>query len=102
MTEALNPVVSAELAKALSNLVDTHDVLPFMTTLHTAVEMMFRPLPDEMLALVVESEDYRPVIAGADPTWLAISGPEGHAEIIVYRALCDEQFYVVAPWLAES
>lgn len=77
VTHALEPIVTAELAVILSRLVDTYNVLPFMTNIHSAKEMIFSPLPDEMLALVVESEDYKPVIAGADPTWLAISGQTG-------------------------
>jgi hypothetical protein len=71
--------------------------LPFLTGMHVAGEMAFRPLPDDMLALILGSTDYRPVIAGADPTWFSVFGPDGHAEIIIYRATRDEQFYVVAP-----
>lgn len=97
MTEAQEPVVIAELTGVLSRLVARHDVLPFLTGMHVAGEMAFRPLPDDMLALIVGSGDYQPVMAGADPTWLSVFGPDGHAEIIVYRARRDEQFYVVAP-----
>lgn len=68
--------------------------------MHVAGEMKFRPLPDDMLALIVGSTNYRPVMAGADPTCLSSGrmafGPDGHAEIIVYRTARDEQFYVVA------
>lgn len=97
MTEALEPVVIAELTAVLSKLIARHDVLPFLTGMHVASEMVFRPLPDDMLALIVGSGDYQPVMAGADPTWLSVFGPDGHAEMIVYRAKRDEEFYVVTP-----
>lgn len=93
----LEPAVVAELADVFSRLARGHDVLPFLSEMHAAAAMGFRALPDDMLVLIVGSDDYLPIVAGAPPTWLSISGPEGHAEIIVYRALSDEQFYVAAP-----
>ena len=93
----LEPDVVAELAGVFSELAAGHDILPSLAGMHSAATMAFRPLPDDMLALIVGSGDYLPIGAGVPPTWLSISSPDEHVEIIVYRARSDEQFYVVTP-----
>ena len=93
----LEPAVVAELTRVFSDLAAGHDVLPSLNGMHSAATMAFSALPDDMLGLIIDSGDYQPIGAGAPPTWLAISSPVGHIEMILYRARADEQFYVVAP-----
>ena len=68
MNDRENAVIREELDGVLADLVIRHDVLPFMMDMHAAAEMKFKPIPDPMLALIVASPDYQPVVAGADPT----------------------------------
>ena len=54
MNDPVEPEVMAELTQTLAILASRHDVLPFMTGTHSSGEVRFRPLPDDMLALIVQ------------------------------------------------
>lgn len=95
-------VVSVELIKALKALSSGHDTLPFMTRMYSASEMNFVPLPEAMLAPLVRSGDYKPIAPGEPPSWLDISSREGSVTLVLYRALCDELFYVLAPITSDT
>lgn len=89
--------VNVELNRALKGLGSGHDALPFMTKMSPPSEMKFVLLPDAMLALLVRSGDYRPIAPGEPPSWFNISSADDSVTLILYRALSDEQFYVLAP-----
>jgi hypothetical protein len=86
-----------ELPKIAAQLREGHDVLPFMTSLHAAHSLSFRPLPDEMRAVLEGSADYQAPAPGTGPVWLQIAGEDEGAELIVYRSLGDGRLYVMAP-----
>lgn len=89
--------VGAELDKAQKAMGSGHDALPFMTKMCPPSEMKFAPLPEAMLALLVTSGDYKPIAPGEPPSWFNISSADDSVTLILYRALSDEQFYVLAP-----
>ncbi len=89
--------VSVELDRVQKAMGLGHDALLFMTRMYQPKEMSFAPLPEAMLALLVGSGDYKPIALGEPPTWFDISSVEGSVTLILYRAISDEQFYVLAP-----
>ena len=76
-----------------------HDVLPFMDRRFRPEEVALQILPNEMGRLLSGSPDYVSPDAGVGPVWLRLEGPEKGAKLVVYRAVCDERLYVVAPTL---
>ena len=86
-----------ELAEVMQRLVLEHDVLPFMGRRFRFEDVAFQILPEEMGRLLSSSPDYVSPEAGVGPVWLRLEGPEEGAELVVYRAACDETLYVVAP-----
>lgn len=93
MTDALE----LELAGRLGEIRSGYEIVPFMTGMLPVGELRWKPLPDEMLAILVNSGDYQPVLAGDPPTWFDITAPQGELTLVIYRALADEQFYALAP-----
>ncbi len=54
--------VDAELLHQLEVVQRGDDVVPFMAELQPAAGMLWKPIPDEMFAYLVRSDDYRPVL----------------------------------------
>ena len=93
--------VSVELCRVLKAMGSRHDALPFMTRMYQPREMNFVVLPEAMLALFVRSGDYKPIAPGEPPSWFEISSVDDSVTLILYRALDDEQFYVLAPIVSD-
>lgn len=89
--------VDLELRHQLEVVRRGYDVVPFMAELKPVAGMLWKPIPDEMFAYLVRSDDYRPVLAGAAPTWFEVVADQGVLTLIIYRARADELFYVLAP-----
>lgn len=98
MTDALE----RELSERLRGIRSGHDVAPFMAAMHPVDGLGWRPLPDDMLRILVDADDYRPVVPGGDPTWFDLSGPDSAFTLVIYRASIDEQFYVLAPAIGRA
>ncbi|MCM2300705.1 MAG: hypothetical protein NDI74_14945 [Sphingomonas sp.] len=89
--------IEVELDSVLAAVRSSHDIVPFMARLEPIGDMVWKPLPDEMLAILVGSADYRPVTAGGRPTWFDIATEDDHVSLVVYRTKVDEEVYVLAP-----
>ena len=89
--------LSEELARELAVIRSAEDVVPFMTEWFSTEEAEFRLLPDDMLAIIRSSPDFREVAAGATPNRLQLAAGNDHAELIVYRAAADRRYYMLAP-----
>lgn len=91
------PTTDHELETVLAGIRAGHDVVPFMERMLSTAAIRLAPLPDDMMALLSASPDFRPVDPGADPTWFQVSAEEDRsAELVVYRARADGGHYVVA------
>lgn len=92
-----------ELAPALAELTQTHDVLPFLEQQIPAPEAVFRRMPDEMVDVLLSSPDFRPPERGGAPVWLQLEAEGGgHAVVIVARPEADGELWVVAPRAAAN
>lgn len=87
----------SELNNVAGHLRATHDVLPFMTGLHSVSGMELQPMPEEMRALLEASPDYRSIDPGAGPVWLQIASGNEAAELVLYRTRGSGELYVMAP-----
>ncbi|OJW61550.1 MAG: hypothetical protein BGO57_12670 [Sphingomonadales bacterium 63-6] len=86
-----------ELARELAVIRSGHDILPFMTNWIPTSEAEFRMLPEDMLAIIRSSPDYRELVPGAPPARLQFSAGDEGAELVIYRALADRRHYMLAP-----
>lgn len=89
--------IETELAEKLQAHRTGHDIVPFFNRWLPSSEVEFRPLPDEMLAILLNAPDFKPVCPGEEPTTLQIVTDDAEAEIVVYRAVADIVYYVLAP-----
>jgi hypothetical protein len=89
--------LDVELADALRPIRARQDIVPFLGRWLSVSEAEFRLLPDDMLAILSRSPDFSHLVPGNDPTALQLETDGANAEIVVYRALADCQYYVLAP-----
>jgi hypothetical protein len=50
-----------------------------------------------MLEQLVQSPDYQNIEPGTGPVWFQIAAGDEGAELVIYRAIADGNFYVLAP-----
>lgn len=87
-----------ELAPALQQLKEHHDVLPFLEKHIAASDTAFRRMPDEMVDLLSTSPDFSPPERGGAPVWFQLETEGGgHAVMIVARPAADGELWVLAP-----
>lgn len=89
--------LSKELEAVLGRITSGHDVVPFMALMMPTKDVVFRPLPPEMLEILRASPDYASVRPGKQPTWFQIASGADAIELVVYRAETDGVHYVLAP-----
>jgi hypothetical protein len=89
--------VKRELESAYAELRRRDEIVPFLTKWHTVDELRLLPLPDEMLEQLVQSPDYQNIEPGTGPVWFQIAAGDEGAELVIYRAIADGNFYVLAP-----
>ena len=89
--------LAAELNTILRRLRRDHDVLPFLDRMLAVRDVQLALLPDDMMALLASSSDFRSIRPG-EPVWIAVSAPpDASAELVIYRAEADARHYVIAP-----
>lgn len=93
MTETpIDREFSAELARIRLG----EDVVPFLDQILTVSEVEFRPLPDEMRAIIQSSNDFVSIVPGSPSTWLHIEGDGANIALVIYRA-GDGSYRVLGP-----
>lgn len=89
--------IDTELADKLQALRTGHDIVPFFNRWLPSSEVEFRPLPDDMLAILLNSLDFSSVSPGNEPTTLQLVTDDAEAEIIVYRSVANSLYYILVP-----
>jgi hypothetical protein len=92
-----------ELEPVLADLRRRHDTLPFLDRQISASEAVFRPLPDDMVDLLVASSDFSPPERGSTPVWTRIVSEGGRVvELVLARPAADGELWVIAPAIADD
>ncbi|MFQ3895498.1 hypothetical protein [Sphingobium sp. R-7] len=73
-----------------------HELIPFMQEMHPVEAMEFKPLPDEMLAQLRSSPDFREPEIGT-PVLLMLEAEHASGGLMVVRVPGSETVFVLAP-----
>ena len=68
--------IDREISTELARIRVREEVIPFLGEMLTVAEVEFRPLPDEMRAIIQSSPDFVSIVPGAGSTWLNIEGED--------------------------
>jgi len=81
--------VATSLNHVLVSLQSGHNTLPFLDRILTAAETRLAAVPADIMALLRSLIDFTSIRPG-EPVWLQLAAPpDGHGEIIIYRAEAD-------------
>ena len=86
-----------ELQRILEAVRRGEQTVPLLTTRHAVGDVEFRLAPAQLLDLISALPDYVEIVPGEGPTWIKFVVDSEVSELVLYRALGDEQFYILGP-----
>jgi hypothetical protein len=89
--------VQSELKGILTAVRQSERTIPLLASRYAAGEVEFRPLPPELLEIISASPDYVEIVPGEGPTWIKFIVDGAMFELVVYRTLADDRFYILGP-----
>ena len=89
--------VRLELQHVLDTVRRREQTIPLLAARYPVGEIEFRPLPAELLDIISASPEYVEIVPGEGPTWIKFIVDSAVFELVVYRALVDDRFYILGP-----
>ena len=89
--------IKLELQRILDIVRRREQTIPLLAARYPVGEIEFRPLPAELLEIISASPDYVEIVPGEGPTWIKFIVDGAVFELVVYRALADDAFYILGP-----
>lgn len=89
--------VQLELKSTLEAVRRHELTIPLLSARYAAGEVEFRPLPTDLLDIISASPEYVEIVPGEGPTWIKFIVDDNAFELVVYRALADDGFYILGP-----
>ena len=89
--------IRIELQHVLDTVRRREQTIPLLAARYPVGEIEFRPLPAELLDIISASPEYVEIVPGEGPTWIKFIVDGAVFELVVYRTLADDQFYILGP-----
>ena len=89
--------VRLELQHILDTVRRREQTIPLLAARYPVGEIEFRLLPAELLDVISAAPEYVEIVPGEGPTWIKFIVDGAVFELVVYRALADDRFYILGP-----
>lgn len=89
--------IQRELKSTLEAVRRRELTIPLLSARYTPGEVEFRPLPSDLLDIISSSPQYVEIVPGEGPTWIKFAVDDKTFELVIYRALADDAFYILGP-----